>query len=238
MAQSSEAAQAESFIERFAAFIQRRRKALIFSGVFLFLVLTALVVNLEIKKRTLESSALRLEALEKDYNAWITAHDAAEKPEAEADAAEKASSQAEAVVREAQAVTAEYGDTFAAQKALDIQADIAYRTQDLEKAAEIWTSLAGRYPSSYLAPIALLNAASSWEDAEKPEKAAENLNLILERHSTDFPDIPLVIFSLGRLAEKAQTPEDAKNFYTRLINEYPGSSWTKYAHDRIITLGK
>ncbi|MDR3201510.1 MAG: tetratricopeptide repeat protein, partial [Spirochaetales bacterium] len=68
------------------------------------------------------------------------------------------------------------------------------------------------------------------------EKAAETLTRIVTDFSASFPDMPRVLYLLGRLAEAQETFEDAKDHYDRLIEEYPGSNWTKFAHNRIIFL--
>jgi tetratricopeptide (TPR) repeat protein len=234
--QTTEQAAKESFIDKLVNFIQRRRKILLISGIILIIVLVGLVVALEIRKYRLEKSAVMVESIEQQYEEWLTVKTEAEKENAESSAAAEADSLETEMVQQAETLIADYNGTYAAQKAADILAGIAFRKHDWEKAAELWAALAGKYTNSYLAPIALLNAAASWEEAGKPDKSVEALRTVLAQYSATFPYIPRVLFSMGRFAEKNETFEDAKTHYNRLIDEYPGSSWTKLARDRIIFL--
>ena len=61
---------------------------------------------------------------------------------------------------------------------------------------------------------------------------------LLVRITTDFetPEMPAVLFNIGRLFETIERPDDAISYYERLLDEYPNSGWTSIAQSRIIVL--
>jgi predicted negative regulator of RcsB-dependent stress response len=236
MATAEQAAEQRNFIEALSSFIQRRRKAFIFLVILVIAGLIGLVIALQYRKSRQETSLIRLDAVEEQNAQWQSARDEADKQDAEADVVSAAQSLETELTRGAEALAAEYGGMYAQARAWDILASVAFKKKEYEKAAEIWTRLAEQHAQSYLAPIALLNASAAWEEAENPDKAAEALTGITEKFSAVFPDMPRVFLLLGRIAEADERFEDAKTYYTRLVDEYPGSSWTKLAHNRIIRL--
>jgi predicted negative regulator of RcsB-dependent stress response len=236
MAIAEQTAERRSFIDALSFAIQRNRKVLLILLVIIIVALLGLVTVLQIRKTHEEASAERIEAVEKQYVEWAAAKEEAGKENAEQDVISKADSLEADILQAAEAVVAEYDGLYAQMRAFDILAAVAFDKKEYEKAAEYWTTLAGKHAKAYLAPIALLNAAAAWEEAGKTDKAMEALTEIVTKFSTVFPDVPRILFSLGRLAEGNQSFEDAKDYYNRLIDEYSGSSWTKLAHNRIIYL--
>jgi len=226
----------EAFIEALSSFIQKRRKILLAIVIIVLVGLAGMTIALQMRKNRHESSFLRLEEVQKKYAEWMRAKDEAEKEGAAAETLSRANSLEEELLRGAEAVIAEYGDLHAGPRAADITAGVLFRKKEYQKAAETWKALADSPAAGYLAPIALCNAAAAWEEAGKPDAAAEALSAVVSRFSASFPDIPRVLFSLGRLAEGRDAYDDAKGFYDRMINEHPGSSWTKLAYNRIIIL--
>jgi tetratricopeptide (TPR) repeat protein len=236
MATAEQAAQQQSFIDAFSSFVQRRRKAFIFLAILVIAGLIGLAIVFQVRKNRQETSLVRLDAVEKQNVQWMIAQDEADKENAEADTVSSAQSLETELIREAESIAAEYEGLYAQARASDILASVAFRKKEYEKAAQIWTALAEKHAKSYLAPFALVNAAAAWEDAGNPQKAAEALTGVTEKFSTAFPDMPRVFLLLGRIAESTGRFEDAKTYYNRLLADYPGSSWTKLAHNRIIRL--
>jgi len=224
------------FTDALSSFTQRNRKLLLFLFVAILAALVALVIVLQIRRNTQETSLLRLEAVQKLYAEWTPLKDEAEKDGASAEAAAKAASLEAQVIKDAEALLSEYEGMYAELRAYDILASVAYRNKEYEKAARLWTSLADTHAASYFAPLALVQAAAAWEEAENPGAAAESLIAVITKFSAAYPDIPHVLFSLGRLAEGRQDYDGARTYYNRLLDEYSGSSWTKLAHNRIILL--
>ncbi|MDR1316226.1 MAG: tetratricopeptide repeat protein [Spirochaetales bacterium] len=236
MATAERAAQQRRFIDEISSFVQHRRKVFIFLAILIIAGLIGLVIVLQIRKNRQEASLIRLEAVEKQQAEWISAREEADKENAEADVVSNAQTLETELIEAAEALVREYKGLYAQMRAYDILASAAFTKKEYEKAARLWTDLAGEHAQSYFAPLALLNAAAAWEEAGNQDRAVEALTEILEKFSTTFPDIPRVLSLLGWFAENSQRFEDAKTYYNRLIDEYQGSSWTKLAHNRIIRL--
>jgi TolA-binding protein len=140
------------------------------------------------------------------------------------------------LVKDVEALIGKYAGTFAAQRAYAVRANIAFENKDWDKAAETWIELARKAPKSYIAPIALMNAAAALEEKGDPAKSLEILESLTKGYSTAFPEMPRVLFSIGRLSEAKESFETASTNYNKIIDEYPSSSWTKLARNRIIYL--
>ncbi|MDR1626659.1 MAG: tetratricopeptide repeat protein [Spirochaetia bacterium] len=236
MATAEQAAEQRNFIDALSSFVQHRRKAFVFLAIIVVAGLVGLVVVLQFRKGRQETSLVRLDAVEKQNARWVEARDEADKENAAADVVSGAQSLETDLTREAEALAAEYDGLYAQARAFDILASVAFKKKEYGEAAGIWTTLAEKHAKSYVAPFALLNAAAAWEEAGDPEKAAEALRRVTENFSGAFPDMPRVFLLLGRIAESTGKFEEAKTYYNRLFDDYPGSSWTKLAHNRIIRL--
>jgi predicted negative regulator of RcsB-dependent stress response len=236
MATAEQTANQEGFVHALSSFISNNRKVLFFIVLIVLAGLVGLVIVLQVRKNRQEEALVRFEEVQKQFAQWIAARDEAEKEGASAESVSRADSLEAGVVEGAEAVVARYEGLYAQMKASDILASVAFRKKEYEKAAEIWTALADGHAKSYFAPLALLNASAAWEEAGKPDKAADSLTEILTKFSASFPDIPRVLFLRGRLAEDKHAYDEAKTYYDRLIDEYSGSGWTKLAHNRIIFL--
>ena len=127
-----------------------------------------------------------------------------------------------------------YPRLYASQRALHLRGRIYYHMADWENARASFVELADRFPKSYLAPAALVAAATAMEQAERYDDAIS----LLKRVTDDFqtPEMPAVLFSLGRLSEAVSDNESAMTYYGRLLDEYPSSGWTNIAQSRIISL--
>ena len=70
----------------------------------------------------------------------------------------------------------------------------------------------------------------------EPELALELLNRLVDLYDAQSAEIPRALFSIGRINEGLDQIVEAAESYNQLIDDYPGSSWTNLARDRIITL--
>jgi TolA-binding protein len=213
------------FRDQVANFLNRFRMVFLGIGVALLVIVAVILVATEVQKSRIEAGALAQESLEKDFSAWRTEKDEKKKADLE-----------KKTLDSIKAITTGYGGTFAEQRSLDLEASIAYEKKEFEKAAERWTSLADRFPRSYLAPLALYNAAAAWEEKGERAKARASFERVLKTYESEYADIPMVLFSLARLQEEENQPEKAAEFYNQLLDRYSSSSWTKLARDRIIYL--
>jgi TolA-binding protein len=87
-----------------------------------------------------------------------------------------------------------------------------------------------------LAPIALANGAAAWEEATDGENATRLWSRIVEEYGAEAAESARALFALGRIAEGEGAFEDAAVRYNTLLDDYPASSWTNLARNRIIYL--
>ncbi len=220
-------AEKTGFIEKTAGFMHKNRGKMIVGLAVVAVVVVGMVVYAEIRKSAVEKSTILVEEVETIFHDYLSL----DKENSEARQAKDAelASAADTVLRR-------YPRTYAAARTLFILGDLAFQKKEWEKAAETWTGMAEKSPRSHLAPIALLNAAAAWEENGAPEKALQSLEKILAGYRASFPEIPRVLFSLGRLSEKTGAREKAAAYYNQLIDGYPGGSWANLARSRVIAL--
>lgn len=187
-------------------------------------VITWFIVS-EVQKKRLESSTVLAEIAQSKFDSWISEEDE-----------ENAQAMAEDLLSDIARIIDLYPRLYAAQRSLLIQGQYFYETEQWTQAAASFELIAERFPASYLAPSALINAAVAYEELADISSAMELYKRILDEYETRSYEIPHVLFSLGRLSEKSTEEEEALTYYNRIVDGYPGSSWTNLARDRIIYL--
>ena len=125
---------------------------------------------------------------------------------------------------------------YAGDRALFLLASYYFYAEQWELSAETFLKTVDANEKSYLAPVSRINAAVALEEAGKYEDAIEIYAQVIEKDGDVSPEIPRVLFSLGRLNETHGTEGSDLEYYNRLVDEYPSSSWTNLAQDRIIYL--
>lgn len=87
-------------------------------------------------------------------------------------------------------------------------------------------------PANILASKAQLQIARCWQAIEKYEQAFLEYDLLLERHPKS-KETKKALYEMGELSLKLGYKEEAKEFYARLIKEYPHSLEAFRAKKRI-----
>lgn len=188
----------------------------------LVFVVTVLIAN-EIRSSRTERSTIIVERIEDDLSQWADSIDEEFRQSLGVD-----------LISRLDSVVADYPRLYAAQRGLFLLGRIYYGSGAWEASAQSFVALADRFPNSYLAPIALINAASAKEEAEDTIGAIS----LLERVAAEFdsPELPAVRFSLGRLNEQQGNIDEAIAHYEQLLDEHAASGWTNIARSRIIVL--
>jgi TolA-binding protein len=218
----------ESFGRRVAAalagFIHRFRYVLwgVFGAAIVFLV--GYFGWSEIQGRQSVAATRQVEQAETIYESWLAEADAAKKSELEKDLLERL----DGLVKRP-------GRLYGTQRALMLRADLRFELASWGEAAADYQELARRFPGSYLAPIALFNAATCLEETSDREGAVKLYTDIVTRWK-ETAVAPRALFALGRLAEDAGTWDAAKSRYEQLDAEWPASGWTQLAKNRLVAL--
>ena len=137
-----------------------------------------------------EESALAIENIQKEYNDLLS---------------EKGSDISDddinGIISSLDSVIEKYPSYYAEQRALFMKGDIYFSRDSFDKASEAFKSYADSYPDTYLAPIALFNTGVCSEELGNNEEAIKIYESVKEKYSDSYPDIPGILFSIGRLSE-------------------------------------
>jgi tetratricopeptide (TPR) repeat protein len=214
-----------TFLQRLASIVHSLRYILLgVLGALVVLIITWAIV-IEVRSNRTESATVLAEHAQERLDEWIDEEDE-----------EKKAIIAEELQGTLLSIIDTYPRLYATQRAYHIQGSFLFRSEQWEVAANSFLDLAEKFPKSYLAPISIVNAAVSYEEAEQDVRALETYRRIIDEFAEVSPEIPRVLFSLGRLSETVGTTQQALEYYTRLVDEYSTSSWTNLARDRIIYL--
>lgn len=224
MATTEEIKETRSFSDALANFIQSNRKALLFSMIAAVVLVIGFIAGftirdaLRIKAITaVEDFARRYDILVMDINESAKAADV------------------EALLEELNAFGAKHS-SYAGARAYSLSASIYAERKDWGEAEKAWTLSAKAAGKSYLAPVALFNAAVAAEEQGNPEEA---ISLYTESaaHSSNFPGAARAQFAIGRLEEAQGDTQAALEAYRRIPEKWKNeTTWINLAQDRIIVL--
>jgi tetratricopeptide (TPR) repeat protein len=126
---------------------------------------------------------------------------------------------------------------YAGSRAHGLIAGIHGDKKEWAEAEQAWREAAKKAGKSYLAPVALFNAAAA---AEGQGKIPEAIALYTEclTMADSFPSAPRAQFAVGRLEEQQGNRENALEAYQTLRAKWPNDMlWQNLAQSRIISLG-
>ncbi|AEJ61395.1 hypothetical protein Spith_1123 [Spirochaeta thermophila DSM 6578] len=127
-----------------------------------------------------------------------------------------------------------YGKAYPSQRAMYLLGHLAFWQEDWDDASIWFDRLAKEFPRSYLAAVALLDAAAARENLGDTSGATTRYEKVIEAGFSVLK--PRALFSLGRLKESSGDREGARQIYTQLLEDYPSSQWSHLARDRMIFL--
>ena len=178
----------------------------------------------EITRRQAADSTMKAEQAQALYNQWVGEADAVKKAELERD-----------LVAKLDGLVQRFGRLYGGQRGRLLRADLAFERKAWDDAAKDYKELARRFPASYLAPIALFNAAVCLEEKGDRDGALKAYVDIVTRWK-DTATAPRALFAIGRLSEDAGAWDEAKRRYEQLEAEWQDSVWTQFAKNRLVAL--
>ena len=113
-------------------------------------------------------------------------------------------------------------------------AELAFRQEKYEDAANYWKDAAVKAKKSYLAPISYFNLATCYENLGNVDAALENYKLAAD--NKEFVMRAHAKFSYGRILETKGDYAGAAAAYNDLNDNFPGNSWAQLAKSRLISL--
>ena len=225
MLDTHEPSKKQQILTALSNFLTKYRTAFIVLLIIIIAGLVAFAVTREIITRRAETSAVIVEDLQRDYGEWLTAVDD-----------ETKSSLEESCRDQAREILDRYPRTYAAQRAFLVLGGMEFELENWTEAEKSFTSLYDRFPDSYLGAVALWNLSVVYERSDSPEAALESLQTLESEYRDTYPDMPHVLFNMGRMEETLGNVESARERYNDLVDNFPRSNWTKLARDRIIFL--
>ena len=213
-----------SVVAVLSAFVERFRIPLLVAAGTVLAALAIWLVWAERERSVEESSALRAEQLQDLFRTWNVEPDGVRK-----------TNLGKELLDEVELLLRQFPRRYAAQRALYVRAEYWFALQQWQNAAADWRDLAARWPASYLAPLAIFNAAVAMEEAGEPQTAQEHL----ERLVADWDGsilVPRALFSIGRMAEQRRDYPAAQAAYDRVTDAHGGSSWATAVRNRLIAL--
>ncbi|MCL2294187.1 MAG: tetratricopeptide repeat protein [Spirochaetes bacterium] len=219
----------QKFLRNMSSFLSMRGRILVFLGIFLFVAIIGIAIYSEIRSSAIERSTILIEQLEEKYYSEfiILARSGNEQQRLEF---------IENTLASLDDIIARYSRFYAGKRALFLKGEIYFNEGQFENAAKYYSALASRFRRSYLAPISLNNAAVSHEELGDIDSAIRYYRKIVQRYIADYPNIPHVLFSLGRLHETKEDFIAAVEYYNMLNTMFPNSDWTTFSRNRMIYL--
>ena len=210
--------------EKIADVIKANSKIIILLSVAVLVLLVLIGVYDTIATNRNEKALVHAESIEDVYKQWLSS------AEADRDAV------SEELTGLIDTALADYEGTYAAMRANFTKGLISAEEEKWEDSIESFQTVAAEFPDTYLAPVALFNAASIADQSGDTEKALAIYESVIESFSGISTDIPETLFNIARLNEELGNAEDALASYQKIVDEYNSSSWTNIAKSRIISI--
>jgi len=206
--------------------LQKYRGLLIVVVAVLLVVVAGVAIWTQIDAATKNTFAAKIEKSQTDYGTWLVEADdkkadAGKTLEADLTEIEKSAPSGYGLAK----AWFLHGNYFSAQKQWTQASDAFHKAFEADK-------------TSYLAPISLVNAAVSKEQAGDTDGALKVYAEFESHFAADSVLAPQVFFTEGRLLESQSKLDDAVAAYKKLLQKFPESGWTKLGRDRILLLSR
>jgi predicted negative regulator of RcsB-dependent stress response len=126
----------------------------------------------------------------------------------------------------------DYGSTDAADVAGVYLARIAADEGRLDEARKLWQDFIDDHGDSILASEARLNLIGLDRKQGKGEQVVQELRAMLEKGDAPLPQ-DIILNELGKTLEQVHRPQEAVQFYQRILDEFPQSPFRMEAQQKI-----
>jgi len=218
-----------SFSERIGEAIQKNRMQLLVVLAAIVLVIAAFVVISVVKEKSQSNALSKVDALNRRYEKIKTNLSSGEPLDI--------SQQLELGVLLIDLTEFEKNNSgFAAARAYSMSGSINMDQKNWILAEEKWLKAADAAPKSYLAPIAVYNAAVAAEEQDNIESAIAYYSRAAG-FGDSFPASARAQFSIGRLEESRNNRDSAIEAYRSLLAKWPNEPvWSNLAQNRLLIL--
>lgn len=215
----------KTFVQKLADFITKN-KVVFIAVVGSILGILVLFGAYSLIASSVSNKSLRaMEEVRTKIASWNNEADEAKKTEIET-----------AIVADLDVVIKKWPRSFSAQQALYTKAGLFAMKKDWENAEKTNLAAANLLPKTYLAPLALENAAVAAEERGQGDVAFTYYQKLVDTYKEDTPNLAHAYFSLGRLLESKSDWKGALANYEKLLSSFSSSAWTLLAKDRVVYL--
>ncbi len=219
MAKNTKELSAEEKLQnKISGFFERNAKTLLICAVALVVLAAVIVTVSVVSSNNREKAMVRIQGLEETV---VGSYSGME----EADKANVISS----LEKE------EKGKSYVAIKASYLKGLAYYQDQNYQAAYDAFMACVAKKADSYLAPVALVNAAAAQESLGN---TAEALNLY-NRVTTDYKESGMgakALFNTGRIYFQQGNTALALSVFNQLIDKYPSSEYSALANDILVLM--
>jgi len=219
----------EKISEQIGDVIQKNRMKLLVALAAIVLVIAAFIVVSLVREKSQSNALSKVDALNRRYERIKTNLSSGEPLDI--------SQQLELGVLLIDLTEFENNNSgFAAARAYSMSASINMDQKNWILAEEEWLKAADAAPKSYLAPIAVYNAAVSAEEDGNSESAIAHYSRAAG-FGESFPAAARAQFSVGRLEESRGNKDSAIEAYRNLLAKWPNEPvWANLAQNRLLIL--
>ncbi len=222
----------EPLTARVAVGLQEKKRVIFIALIALVIVVAGALIAVKVSQgktyqhvlqwEAIETSLLDLEAMDSEDESWDDAH-------------------AELLQDTEDLLGSTKGKGFADMNTRMVQGRLYTMQEDWNSAADAFLSIETYHPKSYLAPVALFNAAASYEEAGEFGKASEVYQRIIDTQDANpMADVVRAYFYLGRVAYQQGNTEEASNVWNMMISMYQSdlaaTEWVKLAETMLLTI--
>ncbi|NNM55332.1 MAG: tetratricopeptide repeat protein [Spirochaetales bacterium] len=208
-------------------FLQKNRSVILTAIVVVVVVLAALAGWSIYAQGVKKDFGAKIEKLDSDYSQWKSEADTTKKAQLEKN-----------LLSELKALEAKAPNSYALLKAYFIQGEYQTDQKQWDTAAVSFEKVFTLDKTSYLAPVALVNAAVCYENANEQAMALQEYTTFISQYNKNALLAPQVYFSQGALLEAMGKTADAIKSYQQNVENFPDSDWTKLSRDRLFVISK
>ena len=218
-----------TFDEKIGELIQKNRMRLLVGFGAIVLIIAGFIIVSVVREKNLSNALTKLDALNRRYGSLKASISGEEEM--------SLSQSSELAVLLADINEFEHKNSgFAAARAYTLSANIYMDQKNWGLAEEKWVKASEAAHKTYLAPIAVYNAAVSAEENGKIEAAIAYYSKAAG-YEESFPEAARAQFSVGRLEESRNNKNSAIAAYRNLLAKWPNDPvWPNLAQDRLLIL--
>jgi predicted negative regulator of RcsB-dependent stress response len=224
MAATEEKKEKRGFSDVLADFIRNNRRQLLVSMVVILVTVIGFIAGYAVRSSLREKANIAVDDFDKRYEVLVIDINESEKAE-----------DVRALLEELNSF-AKKTSGHAGARSYALAASIHAEQKNWALAESAWRSSAKKAGKSYLAPVALFNAAVAAEEQGNLDQAVE-LYAESAAHVSGFPAAARAQFAIGRLRESQGDTQAALDAYKLIPEKWANeSSWINLAQSRIIVL--